>query len=418
MRTELKGGCGIACSLDASPVIAWLRRFAPVLCAAAMWCSSAAQTADDALANGVRLQQQGDLERAIEEFRRAVELAPDRIDALSNLSVAYLQSGRPAQALPGLQRARAALPEHAGIAYFLGLAYFQTEHPAEARDVLAWLLDRQPGNGQALHLYGLSLLRLGDLVDGIRALERVVAADPNNRQAAYTLGSAYIKAGQAELAETLISERLRDDQTPEALLIKGSLQLAKKQSQEALELLQRARSGNSDLPMLRSQIGVALLYSGRREGAEEEFRAELAANPGDFNANAFLGWLLQQDGEQARALELLERAYALNESDSGVQYLLAQAHSAQGAWSEAEMLLHRVVEAQPDFTPAHVMLARAYAKLKRRDEFRRQQEIIKRLNARQQERDLRGVDQLYDGSVLSMPRRGAPASASQRAPRP
>ena len=64
------------------------------------------------------------------------------------------------------------------------------------------------------------------------------------------------------------------------------------------------------------------------------------------------------------------------------------------------------------------MLARAYAKLKRSDEFRRQQEIVKRLNARQQERDLQGVDQLYDGAVLSMPRRGAPDSASQRAPRP
>ncbi len=397
-------------------MIAWLRRFAPVLFAAAMCGSSAAQTADEALANGVRLQQQGDLERAIAEFRRAVELAPDRIDALSNLSVAYLQSGRPAQALPGLQRARTALPEHAGIAYFLGLAYFQTESYAEARDVLAWVLDGQPGNGQALHLYGLALLKLGDLKAGIRALERVVAADPGNRQAAYTLGSAYIKAGQAELAETLISERLLDDQTPEALLIKGSLQLAKKQSREALALLQRARSGNSDLPMLRSQIGVALLYAGRREGAAAEFRAELAANPSDFNANAFLGWLLQQDGEQARALELLEQAYALNESDAGVQYLLAQAHSAQGAWSEAEALLRRVVEAQPDFTPAHVMLARAYAKLKRRDEFRRHQEIVKRLNARQQERDLRGVDQLYDGTVLSMPRRGAPDSASQPAP--
>ena len=296
-----------------------------------MWGSAAAQSADEALANGVRLQQQGDLERAIEEFRRAVELAPDRIDALSNLSVAYLQSGRPAQALPGLQRARAALPEHAGVAYFLGLAYFQTERHAEARDLLAWVLDRQPGNDQALHLYGLTLLKLGDLEDGIGALERVVTADPNNRLAAYTLGSAYIKAGQAELAESLISERLRDDQTPEALLIKGSLQLAKKQSQEALALLQRARAGNGELPMLRSQIGVALLYSGRREGAVDEFRAELAANPDDFNANAFLGWLLQQDGEHGRALELLERAYALNESDAGVQYLLAQAHSAQGS---------------------------------------------------------------------------------------
>lgn len=397
---------------------ACLRRFVPILCAAALCGSSAAQTADEALANGVRLQQQGDLEGAIAAFRQALELAPDRIDALSNLSVAYLQSGQPAQALSGLRRAREAVPEHAGIAYFLGLAYFQVERHAQARELLAWVLNRQPANYQALHLYGLCLLKLGDLEDGIRALERVVASEPNNRQAAYTLGSAYIKAGRAELTQTLVDGRLSDDETPEALLIKGSLQLAKKQFQEALALLQQARSGNARLPTLHSQMGVALLYAGRRERAAAEFRAELAINPADFNANAFLGWLLQQDGESARALDLLERAYALNESDAGVQYLLAQVHSAQGSWSDAEALLRRVVEAQPDFTPAHVMLARAYAKLKRNDQFRRQQEIIKQLNARQQERDLQGVDQLYDGTVLSMPQRGTPASADQPGPRP
>ena len=395
-----------------------LRRFACILCAAALCCVAAAQTADEALANGARLQQRGDLEGAIAAFRQALELAPDRIDALSNLSLAYLQSGQPSQALPGLRRAREALPEHAGIAYFLGLAYFQTERHAEARELLAWVLNRQPANHQALHLFGLCLFKLGDLEDGIRALERVVASDPNNRQAVYTLGSAYIKAGRAESAQALVSERLRDDETPEALLIKGSLHLARKQFREALALLQRARSGNARLPTLHSQVGVALLYAGRREQAAAEFRAELAINPGDFNANAFLGWLVQQDGETARALDLLERAYSLNESDAGVQYLLAQAHSARGSWSDAETLLRRVVEAQPTFTPAHVMLARAYAKLKRRDQFRRQQEIIKQLNARQQERDLQGVDQLYDGAVLSMPQRARPEPADQPGPRP
>ena len=395
-----------------------LSGFATVLCAALVWGTSAAQTPDESLANGVRLQQQGDLEGAIAEFRRAVELAPERIDALSNLSVAYLQSGRPDQALPGLRRAREAVPEHAGVAYFLGLAYFQTDRHAEARDLLAWVLNKQPTNGQALHLYGLCLLKLGEIEDGIRALERVLASDPNNRQAAYTLGSAYIKAGQADLTQALINERLRNDETPEALLIKGSLQLANKRFQEALELLERARSANSDLPMLHSQMGVALLYAGRRERAAAEFRAELANNPGDFNANAFLGWLLQQDGETEKALDLLGHAFRLNETDAGVQYLLAQAQSSQGNWSEVETLLRRVVRAQPDFTPAHVMLARAYAKLKRRDEFRQQQQIIKELNARQQERDLQGVDQLYDGTVLSMPQRGTPSSAQQGGPVP
>ena len=167
--------------------------------------------------------------------------------------------------------------------------------------------------------------------------------------------------------------------------------------------LERASASGERLPTLHSQIGVALLYEGRRERSAEEFRAELAINPSDFNANAFLGWLLQQDGHSDDALRLLRTAYALNEGDTGVQYLLAQVHSSRGSWAEAEALLEQVVEAHPAFAPAQVMLARAYAKLNRRDLFRKQQGIIAALNAQQQEQDLKGVDQLYDGRVLSMP---------------
>ena len=380
-------------------------RFRTVLLVAALCSYAAAQSADEALARGARLQREGDLEGAVAAFREAVEAAPSRIDALSSLSVAYLAIGRPSEAVPGLRKAREAVPQHPGVAYFLGLAYFQTGQYREARDELEWVVRNQPANQQAIHLHGLCLLKLGDLQAGIAALEEVVRADPSNRQAACTLGSAYIKAGLVDRAEDLVSQRLRDDETPEALLIKGSVRLARKDYEQALAIFDRARLGAAKLPMLHSQTGVALLYAGRRERAAEEFQAELDINPLDFNANAFLGWLLQQDGESERALALLQAAYAQNESDTGVQYLLAQVQSSRGEWHQVEALLESVVQAQPAFIPAHVMLARAYAKLRRTDRFRQQREIIDKLNAQQQERDLRGVDQLYDGTVLSMPRR-------------
>ncbi len=338
-------------------------------------------------------------------FREAVALAPERLDALTKLSIAYLRIGQPAQAIPGLRKAQQAAPQHPGIGYFLGLALFQSSRFAEARAELSAVLERQPSNSQALHLYGLCLLKLDELERGIQVLEEVVQSAPGNRQALYTLGSAYIKTGQADRAGELVSNRLQDDETPEALLIKGSLHLANKQYGDALALLERAGRGSEALPMVHSQIGVALLYEGRRERAAEAFRTELAGNPLDFNANAFLGWLLQQNGEAEQALQLLQTAHGLNESDTGVQYLLAQAHSSRGSWSEVETLLKEVIQAQPAFIPAHVMLARAYAKLKRTELFRRQQAIIKQLNEQQQERDLLGVDHLYDGTVLSMPKR-------------
>ena len=363
-----------------------------------------AQDVDEALARGSRLERSGDLQGAVQAFEQAVRIAPSRMDALSSLSLAYLRQGRVADAIAGLRKARTADPEHPGIAYFLGLAFFQSGQYGSASRELEWVLERQPSNQQALHLHGLCLLKLNRLAPGIAKLESVLRSDPANRQAAFTLCSAYIKTGQVAQAAALVDRYLKDDEGPEALLIKGSVQLARRQYREALATLERAMASGRGLPTLHSQIGVALLYEGRRDSAEEEFRAELATNPDDYNANAFLGWLVQQDGDTESALELLRSAYSLNEDDTGVQYLLAQVQSSRGQWAEAEALLEQVVEAQPAFTPAHVMLARAYAKLKRTDKFRRQQGIIAELNARQQERDLQGVNQLYEGQVLAMPR--------------
>ncbi len=395
--------CG---SRAGSPPRGGVRRAArPVvlLCIAALAPAAASQTADDLLRRGAMLQQQGDTDGAIETLQEAASEAPDRLDVLTQLSASYLRAGRPSQAVESLRRAKDLAPRHPGVAYFLGLAHFQSGQPQEAVPELELILEQQPSNSQALHLYGVCLLKLGDLEGGIEALEHALTVNPGIPQAVYTLGSAYIKAGRVDRAKKLVSMRLENDEGPEALLVKGSVHLAEKRYGDALARLERARDANPGLPMVHSQIGVALLYEGRRDRAEREFRAELGINPLDFNANAFLGWLLQQKGESEEAIRLLDAAHDLQESDTGVKYLQAQSHSARGEWEAAAGLLEAVTRAQPEFNPAHVMLARAYAKLKRTGMFRRQQAIIRRLNEQQQERDLRGVDRLYDGTVLALP---------------
>ena len=370
------------------------------------------QTAEAALARGVQLQQQGDLEGARKSYEQALELAPGRIDVMSNLAMVYMNLGQPRKAIPGLEKARVSAPQHPAIPFFLGLAYFQAGRVSEAESVLMAVVASQPENTKAIHLYGLCLLKLNKLDDGLAALEKVIAADASNRSAAYTLGSAYIKVGQIEKAEQLIEEVLSADESPQARLIAGSIQLAKKDYQGALRTLRKAEKANTKLPTLHSQMGVAMLYTGYSDDAKAEFEAELAINSEDYNSNAFLGWLYERDGRHDQAAALLEKAYKLNQADAGIQYLMAQVYQSRRQWESASKLLEQVVARQPEFTPAHVMLARIYAKLKRPEDFRREQRIVKELNAKQQEKDLGGVGRLYDGTVLSMPE----ASERTRAP--
>ena len=376
-----------------------------LLCLTTLASGARAQSVDEAVARAASLQQTGDYQGALAAYREAAALAPGRLDIHSNLAMAHLRLGQPQLAIPALRRVRRDAPEHVGTAYTLGLALFQAGQHAESGIELAWVLERQPANGPARHLYALCLLQQGDLEGGIQALEEVVAADAANRKALYTLASAYVRAGRIGAAAAVVEDRILPDDSAEALLIRGSVRLAQKAYGPALAFFERAGAGSAELQTLHSQMGVALLYTGDHGRAAREFEAELASNPVDFNANAFLGWLYQQRGDTGRALTLLRTALESNEFDAGVRYLLAQVHVSLKDWSAAEALLERVIEAQPAFVPAHVMLARVYAKLRRVDSFRKEQSIIKELNARQQERDLRGVDHLYDGTVLSLPQR-------------
>jgi Tfp pilus assembly protein PilF len=53
---------------------------------------------------------------------------------------------------------------------------------------------------------------------------------------------------------------------------------------------------------------------------------------------------------------------------------------------EAVELLEKVTKVMPDYSPAHVLLARLYFKLKRIDDAKREQAIVERLAVEQQKR--------------------------------
>ena len=65
---------------------------------------------------------------------------------------------------------------------------------------------------------------------------------------------------------------------------------------------------------------------------------------------------------------------------------LAQLSQAKGDTAGAVALLERTVARTPDFTPAHVLLARLYYKLGRNADAERERAAIQRLNEEQQKR--------------------------------
>jgi tetratricopeptide (TPR) repeat protein len=83
----------------------------------------------------VRLQL-GELDRAIEQFRRAVDLAPFSGDAHAALGLAYARRGNTADAIRALREARVAEPFHPGVFINLGACEAMAGNRLEAKQSL------------------------------------------------------------------------------------------------------------------------------------------------------------------------------------------------------------------------------------------------------------------------------------------
>jgi tetratricopeptide (TPR) repeat protein len=343
---------------------------------------------------GVELQQKGDLDGARQAYEEALRLAPRRVEALANLGLVYLNLGRNEKAIETLGKALALKPELTSVRMFLGLARFRAEQFEAAHQELVKVLEAQPGHPQVLHLLGLCRLKLDRIEEGALALEAALQANPNNVEAAYTLATAYIGIGEIEKAEALLEGALREKTSAEAHLVRGSILNAKRNAKDAIQELSKAKQLNEKLPTLRTQMGYAYLLLLEYEKAANELQTALAQTPADFHANAYLGWLYIQEKRYPEAAERLAAGLRQKPDNATMLYQLGHIQQLNGQVELALASLERAVRLRPDYLSAHVLLARAYSKLKRTDDFAREQRIIRQLTEKEQEKNL-GTQESY-----------------------
>jgi tetratricopeptide (TPR) repeat protein len=330
---------------------------------------------------GVRLQQRGDLAGARDAYEAALKVAPRRVDVMSNLGLVYGQLGQYDLAVRTFQKALTLDPGQPVVRFNLALTYLQAGQFDNAREELGTFLSAQPENTTARYLLGVANLRLGRLNEGIWQLEKVQQAQPKNIESACTLASAYIKAKRLKEAGDLVENVLATSDTAEAHFVSGSYYLAIGNHRKSLEELQRAYQIKSDLPDLESALSDAYALTGNQDLAVQMFEKELRANPLDYTANAFLGWLYLEAHDIDKATMYLDRARQIKPNDPDLLFQLARLARLKEKPEDAALLLEKVIAAKPNFVSAHVLLAQVYTKLKRPSDASRERSIVKQLNA-------------------------------------
>lgn len=276
------------------------------------------------LAQGFLLNIQGEPERALASYRRALELAPNDARTLHNV----------AQQLAALQRYEEALP-------FARQALENDPLNINTRVILSELYRSTGRNEQALE-----------------TLHEALRIAPDHPALLAPLGTLYHALGRFELAETHLRRAIELD--PARDLLKLTLAyavMANRGLEEAWKVFEEALASHPDHPPLLANMAEMQLSHGNTGAAIEYGRRTLAVDPDNSRAAMVVATALHMQGHWNEA-ERMARDFLARHPSAPDQYLiLAEVAALRGDAAAARAAAE--AETDPDSKRYALALAAA-----------------------------------------------------------
>lgn len=335
----------------------------------------------DALAEGQRAFQAGDLSRAESLFREHLKTHPKSAEATSNLAAVLARREQFPEAIALYNQALKLNPQLVEIRFNLGVAQMRSGDHAGCADSFAKFLAKYPQEPRARQLRGLCLVESGDLTGGIAALESA----PLDAAGTFALAYAHAQAGDEARATELLSGL--EAHYAKARLIEGLLEYRRANYIVAKQRFEAAVAADPNLAPALAGLGRVALLDNRDEEAMAYFRRALAIAPNDAEATYQLGVLEGRNGREAEARKLLERALSLRANYADPHYQLAQLDFKAQRYAGALKHLEIAAKILPEQDSIRLLLARTYQALGRKADADREFAEVRRLKQQRVERD-------------------------------
>jgi tetratricopeptide (TPR) repeat protein len=297
--------------------------------------------------------KEGDFPRAVEQFKKVLELDPNLPEAEVNLGLAYQSLLQYDEAVHQLAKALRQRPDLSAPNVIVGMDYLKLGLPEKAIPFLQHGVKLDPANKDAREALAMAYLDQEKIQLAAEEYRQVASLDPDKPTASFNLGHEYLDLA-ARLAYRA-AHLYRESAWGHRFL--GDLLLQRNRWDEAAREYQKALSIDPKQSGLHTSLAESYLRAGNLEEADKEFHLEL-----ELDSRSELAWLglarLQLlKGNPLEAAQSVGKAWDISPEFLKLRPEFPQVELSKDA---VKTMLDRLRE-QPEKPAKHFLLAGLYA---------------------------------------------------------
>src|SRR5438132_8595875 len=293
--------------------------------------------------------------KAIEEYRQAIEADPTSGYLTAGLAELYAKTGRIRDAVLEAQDILKRDPNNIEARKLLGRIYLRSLGDMQAsngsQNVLKLAIEQyeqivkiEPDSVDDRLLLGRLYRLNNDLQKAENEFKTAVKLQPDSEEAVTTLAYLYNEEGDTARATQVLSAIPEAGRSAKLYSALGYTYEQQKQYKNAIAAYRRAIELDRDnLDAIRG-LAQNLMNDGQTEAALEQYKVIADANPEDAQTYVRIAEIYRKQGKFDLALENLKKAQSMVPDSIDVPYNLARVYQAQGRYDDAAQILQDLLK--------------------------------------------------------------------------
>jgi tetratricopeptide (TPR) repeat protein len=293
--------------------------------------------------------------RAVEEYRLAIEADPESEFLGAGLAELYAKTGRIRDAVMEAEEIIRRDPKNLDARKLLGRIYLRSlgdlQAGTQSRDLLNRAIEQyeaitelEPKNPENLLLLGRLYRINNDLTKAEQAFKKAVSLQPGSEEASITLAYLYVEMGDADRAIQLLLAVPEAQRTSKTYAALGYTYEQKRDFKSAIDAYRKAVDQEDDNLEARRGLAQNLVNDNQPEAALKQYEAIVEADPHDAQSYTRIAEIYRRQGKLDEAMAALKSAESEMPDSLEIPYSMALIYQAQGKFDEAAKVLQQLLD--------------------------------------------------------------------------